>query len=80
MKVKDLLEEIKNCQQEYGDDFLSWDIYTEQLDEDDKEVKRVGIQKNWPKLSDSEGWEYFKCLGTFTKFEKEKALTINVNY
>jgi len=36
MKVKDLLEEIERCKKEYGDDFLEWNVYTEQCDEKDK--------------------------------------------
>ena len=39
MKVKDLLKEIERCQKEY-DDFLEWDVYTEQCTEVDKEYKR----------------------------------------
>ena len=80
MKVKDLLEEIDRCKAQYAD-FLEWDIYTEQIDEGDKNTKRgTGFGGNWKWLKDSEDWEYFECAGFWTKFEKEKVFTINVNY
>lgn len=83
MKIKDLLEAIGDCQKKYGDGFLEWDVYTEQLDEFDKKVKRNQIEstgKKWGYLKDSEDWEYFRCAGFWTEFPKEKAFTINVNY
>ena len=81
MKVRDLLEEIKSCQSEYGDDFLDWEVYTEQIDEADKRIKRgEGFGGRWKWLKDSEGWEYIECAGFWTKFLKEKVFTINVNY
>lgn len=90
MKIKDLLNEIESCRKEYGDDFLNWSIYTEQLNELDKSVKRGEQtvkcfngelnQSDWGKVVDSEGWEYFECAGFWTKFEKQKIFTINVNY
>jgi len=80
MKVKDLLEEIERCKNGY-DDFLEWDIYTEQIDECDKNTKKGnGFGGNWKWLKDSEGWEYCKCVGFWTKFPKDKVFTINVNY
>lgn len=79
MKVKDLLATIEDSKKKY-EDFLDWDVYTEQIDEADKECKRTGIQKDWGKLGDSEEWEYFECCGFWTFFEKEKVFTINVNY
>jgi len=80
MKVKDLLEEIKRCKKEYGKDFLEWDIYTEQCTEYDKKNKR-GKQK-WKinKGDDYDNWEYFQCVGFWTKIPKKKIFTINVNY
>ena len=39
MKIKDLLKEIERCKKEYPD-FLEWEVYTEQLEESDKEHKR----------------------------------------
>jgi len=78
MKVKDLLEEAERCKAEYGEDFLNWDIYTEQCDENDKEYKRG--KQNWEILHCGEEWEYFKCCGFWTLFPKEKIFTINVNY
>jgi len=77
MKVKDLLQKIEDCKKEY-DDFLEWEVYTEQLDEYDKEQKRLNPQ--WKRLYDSEGWEYFECAGFWTVFAKDKVFTINVNY
>ena len=89
MKVKDLKEEIEKCEREYGD-FLEWDIYTEQINELDKAVKcgRRTIkcsngelsQSDWGKVTDSEEWEYFECVGFWTKFKDKKIFTINVNY
>lgn len=80
MKVKDLLSEIERCKQEYGEEFLDWLVYTEQITEDDKREKTAGHQKGWGKVKDSEGWQYFECAGFWTKFFKEKIFTINVNY
>lgn len=81
MKVKDLLEEIERCQKEYGGDFLDWDIYTEQLSEDDKSLKRSKeIGGNWKTFIDIDEWEYFECAGFWTICPKTKIFTINVNY
>jgi hypothetical protein len=83
MKVIDLLNEINHCKEVYGDDFLNWAVYTEQIDDEDKEAKREIIHSNgrkWGVVSDSEEWEYFECAGFWTKFEKERIFTINVNY
>jgi len=82
MKVSDLLEEINRCRQVYGDDFLSWDVYTEQIDKYDKHMKSTitGFQDNWGRVTDSEGWDYFECVGFWTKFPDKKIFTINVNY
>ena len=81
MKVRDLLEEIKSCQSEYGDDFLDWEVYTEQIDEVDKKTKKgESFGERWKWLKDSQGWEYIECAGFWTKFIKEKVFTINVNY
>ena len=77
MKVKDLLEEINQCKDEYGDSFLDWDVYTEQLDEDDKKYKKQG---GWSFIKDSQDWEYYKCAGFWTKFPDKKIFTININY
>jgi len=77
MYIRDLLNEIEKCKKEYGDDFLDWDIYTEQIDELDKSTK---IQRGWERFTDSEGWEYFKCAGFWTKFPDKKIFTININY
>lgn len=90
MKVKDLLVEIEDCKKNYGDEFLEWDVYTEQLNETDKSVKRGEktipcangelSQSDWGMIKDSEDWEYFECAGFWTKFPKEKIFSINVNY
>jgi hypothetical protein len=81
MKVKDLLGEIERCREEYGDEFLEWRVYTEQIDEEDKKIKKgTGFGGNWKWLKDSEDWEYIECVGFWTKFEKEKAFTINANF
>jgi len=80
MKVKDLLEEIEKCQEEYGKDFLEWDVYTEQISNKDKKNKTKGRQKDWKKVEDEQKWLYFECVGFWTKMPKKKIFTINVNY
>jgi hypothetical protein len=77
MKAKDLLEEIERCKKEYGEEFLEWDVYTEQCDEYDKESK---LENNWETETDSEDWIYFKCHGFWTIMPEEKIFTINVNF
>ena len=80
MKIKDLINEIEKCEKEY-DDFLEWDVYTEQIDELDKKSKKgKGFGGNWKWVSDSEDWEYFECAGFWTKFADKKIFTVNVNY
>ena len=78
MKVKDLLQEIKDCEKEYGQDFLDWEVYTEQIDEDDRKYKKAHPEWKW--LTDSEDFEYLQCAGFWTKFLKQRVFTINVNY
>jgi hypothetical protein len=90
MKIKDLIQEIENCKKQYGDEFLEWNVYTEQLTEFDKSVKRGERtvkcingelnQSDWGKFKDSEDWEYFECAGFWTKIPDKKIFTINVNY
>lgn len=84
MKIKHLLEEIENCRKEYGEDFLEWDIYTEQLSPEDRKNKSIKdlnvFGGNWDIIDDGDGWEYFKCVGFFTIFPNKKIFTINVNY
>ena len=72
MKVFDLLAEIEECRRKYGDKFLNWDVYVEQIDNE--------LYKDWDWLKDSEDWDYIKCAGWWTKFEDKKAFTINVNF
>lgn len=82
MKVKDLLKEIEDNKKEYPD-FLEWDVYTEQLTQSDKVFKRKNIESTgnkWDIVKDSEGWEYFKCAGFWTKWPDKKLFSINVNY
>ena len=83
MKVKDLVNELDKCKLEYGDSFLDWDVYTEQIDEVDKESKRTRTESNgekWGIVKDSEDWEYFECAGFWTKFPEKKIFTVNVNF
>ena len=77
MKVKDLIAEIEECKKDYPD-ILKWDVYTEQVCEEDKKTKKVNPQWKW--LTDSEEFEYLGCHGFWTKFPKEKVFTININY
>ena len=67
MKVKDLLKAIKDGKKEYPD-FLEWDVYTEQLNEKDKEYKRkpcspkplVTIREIMKSKKYGQGWEFIK--------------------
>ena len=81
MKVKDLIKEINRCKKQWKG-FLDWDVYTEQCPEKDKKCKRE--KDKWKIVTDSDGWEYFKCVGEgfgfFTKMPRKKIFTINVNY
>lgn len=83
MKIRELLKEIEENRKKYGEDFLDFDIYSEQIHEYDKKrkkrIKEYGGQE-WETITDSEQWEYFKCYGYNTIFPKEKIFTINVNY
>lgn len=80
MKIKDLIAEIERCKEEY-DNFLEWEIYTEQCDEGDKNTKRgTGYGGHWWIVKCGEGWEYFECAGFWTKFPDKQIFTINVNY
>lgn len=78
MKVKDLLKEIEDCKKEYGEDFLDWDVYTEQINTADKKFKKT--KQGWKWFKDSEDWEYFECAGFWTKYPKKRIFTVNVNY
>ena len=80
MKVRELLKEIERCRKEYGKDFLDWDVYTEQLDEKDKKYKKDKDGQNWQWTTDNDRWEYFKCIGYWTKMPDKKIFTINVNF
>lgn len=80
MKVRDLLKELHDTQMQYGEKFLDWDIYTEQITEDDKKYKRDKKGQKWEIVTDGDDWEYFKCHGFNTKMPKQKIFTINVNY
>jgi hypothetical protein len=81
MKVKDLLDEINRSTKEYGDDFLNWDVYTEQIDAVDKQTKKgADFGGNWKHIADEDEFEYFYCAGFWTKFPHDKIFTINVNF
>jgi len=81
MKIKDLLDGIERCRVEHGDNFMEWDIYTEQIDESDKATKKGnGFGGNWKWIIDSDDWEYIECAGFWTKFADRKAFTINVTF
>ncbi len=77
MTVGELLEEIEKCRREYGDDFLDWEVYTEQISRVDREWKK---KRKWKNFTDSDGWEFFECAGFWTKWPEKKIFTINVNY
>jgi hypothetical protein len=76
MTVKDLMEAIENGVEMYGDEFLSWNVYTEQLTEPDKEYEK----QEYPPVVDDEGWEYYRCFGFNTYMPRIKIFTVNVNY
>jgi len=76
VKVKELLEHINENREEYGDDFLEWDVYTEQIGGRQLKSER----KNGGTIKDGDDWEYCRCFGFWTKFPKERIFTINVNY
>lgn len=78
MKVSDLLKEIKKCEEQYGPDFLDWDVFIEVIKPYDYEHKKSNPQ--WRFISDWEDWEYIETVGFNTKFEKEKIFTVNSNY
>ncbi len=78
MKVRDLLQQIADCRKEFGDDFLDWEVFTEQICEQDKLFKKSSPA--WKFITDSQGWEYLECTGFWTKFPDKKIFTINVNY
>lgn len=86
MKVRHLIKMLNEYREEYGDDFLDWDVYLEQCTEDDKEYKRGEQEwdiKRSPEYKDDpeEFWnEYFAVLGGIGRCEKDKCITINVNY
>jgi len=80
MKIKELLNEIRDCEKIYGEEFLEWDIYTEQINNRDRKCKTIGEQKDWKKVKDEDGWKYFECAGFWTKMPKKKIFTININY
>lgn len=81
MKVIDLLNEINHCKEVYGDDFLDWEVYTEQISSGDRKRKlSKKFGGNWKTVKDADDWEFFECAGFWTKFEKERIFTVNVNY
>lgn len=64
----------------YGEDFLEWEIYTEQCTEEDKEYKRG--EQNWNILIGGQDNtdEYFACVGGIGIWSEKKAFCIHVNY
>ena len=91
MKVRDLLEQL-NKEVADNPDVLDWDVYSEQLTSRDKIYKRgfkktyvwngrvVPTQHDWGRIKDSEGTEYFRCLGWVGGFVRHKALMICTNF
>jgi hypothetical protein len=91
MKVKHLLEEIKECKKEYPD-FLEWDIYVEQMGfwgGDTKPIdnfkKRISNWKDYKPIADGEDWLYIETEGAGDsawcgKWPNKKILTIQVNF
>jgi hypothetical protein len=90
MKLKELLKEL-NQRVKADPDILEYDVYTEQLTEQDKRFKRKPVRddipwhhkdngQGWETIKDGDGWEYFQAHGFNTVFTKEKVITINVNF
>lgn len=90
MKLRELLEKI-NKYVESNPEILDYSIYTEQLNEKDKNFKRKPSRSDipwyhedngqgWEHIKDSDEWEYFEVWGENTIFNKEKIFTININY
>jgi hypothetical protein len=90
MKVKDLMETLNKYVLK-NPRILEYDVYTEQLTEEDKNFKCRPIRKDipwsdkengqgWNHIKDSDGWNYFEVAGFNTVFDKEKIFTINVNF
>jgi len=84
MKVKHLIKLLNNLVAEVGGDALEYMVYLEQCTEGDKKFKR-GYQKwdivrykDYP--DDEEPDEFFAVLGGIGTVEKDKVITINVNY
>ena len=77
MKVRELFDEIKRNLDDIGEDFLDYDIFTEQCTEEDKKYKR---DEKWKTFKDEDGWEYFKCVGFWTLSKINRWFSINVNY
>ena len=74
MKVNDLRNQINEGIEWYGERVLDWDVYLEQLEEEDKKEKG-----NWERVCDSEGWEYYKSEGGVV-LVRDKYFCISVNY
>ena len=89
MKVHELLTAIQQNLEQH-EDFLDYDIYTEQLTFRDKMFKRGQMPfidhngdeyiGSWDTMIDMDGWEYFKTAGFNTTSPRQKIFTINVNY
>lgn len=91
MKVRTLLNKLNEMSEKY-EDFLDWEVFTEQehlLYPEDKEIIEEKTMAGWRFVYDSEGWVYKNCAtinidgkeeGFFTTFEKDKVFTINNNY
>jgi len=82
MKVKNLLEDIEWCKEKW-EDFLEWDVYTEQLGVDENTDMMKEFYNSYEKYTDCEDWTYVKTCepGAWcTKIPKKKIFTINVNY
>lgn len=77
MTVRDLLKEIELNKLKIGEDFLDYDVYTEQCTEEDKVYKRD--KQGWEVVK-TEEFEYFKCEGFSGLLYSNKGFTIHVNY
>jgi hypothetical protein len=92
MKVKHLLKEIEEQRKEYGEDFLEWDIYVEQMGfwkgrgkPIDNFKKEISNWKDYKPVEDGDNWLYLRAedsgdMAWCGKWPKEKILTIQVNF
>lgn len=90
MKVKEFLKELKEHIRN-NPKILEYDVYSEQMGEFDKEVKRyglkkplgnlpVGFQKDWGYVLYDSNEEYFSIAGPCFEDNEKKIFFISTNF